>query len=107
MFAKRLIPVLFLLPVAAAHAATATGTFTVTATVVASCVVVGGVPLAFGTYPPGTQTDATTTFTPTCTSTLGSRTRETFSGRFNPVEISTSSLMLLRSTGSVSTYPGI
>lgn len=51
----------------AAHATDVTSTFTVTATVVASCVVVGGVPLAFGTYTPGTAVDATTTFTATCT----------------------------------------
>jgi len=49
-----------------AHATDATSTFAVSATVIASCVVVGGVPLAFGNYD-GTQNDATTTFSVTCT----------------------------------------
>jgi spore coat protein U-like protein len=49
------------------QAETTTAAFAVTATVLKSCVLVGGVPLAFGTYTPGTAKDATTTFTATCT----------------------------------------
>jgi len=41
------------------HAQTSTATFTVTATVLPSCTVVGGVPLAFGVVTPGTQRDGT------------------------------------------------
>ena len=58
---------LALLPLTGAQATDTTTTFTVTASVVSSCVLVGGVPLAFGVYTPGAQTDATTTFTATCT----------------------------------------
>jgi spore coat protein U-like protein len=49
------------------YAATATTTFTVTASVVSSCTLVGGVPLAFGVYTPGVTNNASTTFTSTCT----------------------------------------
>jgi spore coat protein U-like protein len=49
------------------HAATATTTFTVTASIVSSCTLVGGIPLAFGVYTPGVTNNATTTFTSTCT----------------------------------------
>jgi spore coat protein U-like protein len=48
-------------------AATTTTTFAVTATVVSSCTLLGGVPLAFGVYTPGVEKDASTSFTATCT----------------------------------------
>ena len=48
-------------------AATATASFAVTATVQASCVITA-TPLAFGTYS-GTQVDATSTMSVTCTNT--------------------------------------
>lgn len=51
----------------ASLATTTTTTFAVTATVVSSCTLVGGVPLAFGVYTPGVTKDATTTFTSVCT----------------------------------------
>lgn len=51
----------------AAQAATATTTFQVTATVLATCQV-SATPLAFGNYA-GSQTDATSTISVTCTST--------------------------------------
>lgn len=50
----------------AAYAATATTTFNVTATVPTSCSVSAGGDLAFGSYT-GTQIDATTTVSVTCT----------------------------------------
>jgi spore coat protein U-like protein len=51
-----------------AQAATATGTFNVSATVLTSCTI-AVLPLAFGNYDPasGTDDDATTTATVTCT----------------------------------------
>lgn len=54
---------------AAAQAATATDTMTVSATVQSACVVSAN-PLAFGNYNPtsGSNTDATTTLSVTCTS---------------------------------------
>ncbi len=51
----------------ASYAATTTTTFAVTATVLSSCTLVGGVPLAFGVYTPSVTSDATTTFTSVCT----------------------------------------
>ena len=51
----------------AGFASTTTTTFTVTATVLSSCTLVGGVPLAFGVYTPGVTKDASTTFTSVCT----------------------------------------
>ena len=51
----------------AAMAQSSTGTFAVTATVLPSCTVVGGVPLAFGVVTPGVQRDGSVTVTATCT----------------------------------------
>lgn len=50
-----------------AQAQTATASFTVTATVLPSCTVTGGVPLAFGVVTPGSQRDATVTISALCT----------------------------------------
>lgn len=50
-----------------AHGQTSTATFTVTATVLPTCTVVGGVPLAFGVVTPGTQRDGSVTVSATCT----------------------------------------
>ena len=54
-------------PASPAMAATATATFAVTATVVATCTT-SATPLAFGNYT-GTQTDAASAVTVTCTNT--------------------------------------
>jgi spore coat protein U-like protein len=51
----------------AALAQTSTSTFAVTATVLPSCTVVGGVPLAFGIVTPGVQRDGSVAVTATCT----------------------------------------
>jgi spore coat protein U-like protein len=51
----------------AALAQTSTATFAVTATVLPSCTVVGGVPLAFGIVTPGVQRDGSVAVTATCT----------------------------------------
>ena len=67
MTARRFLVLAMLCLPAPVLAATATASFTVTATVVASCTLNGGIPLAFGTYTPGVAKDATTTFTATCT----------------------------------------
>jgi spore coat protein U-like protein len=50
-----------------ARAQTSTSTFSVTATVLASCTVVGGVPLAFGVVTPSVQRDGTVTISAVCT----------------------------------------
>ena len=50
-----------------ARAQTATSTFSVTATVLASCSVVGGVPLAFGVVTPGVQRDGSVSISAVCT----------------------------------------
>lgn len=50
-----------------AQAQTSTATFTVTATVLPTCTVVGGVPLAFGVVTPGVQRDGSVSITATCT----------------------------------------
>ncbi len=47
--------------------AQSSATFGVTATVLASCTVVGGIPLAFGIVSPGVQADSSTVVTATCT----------------------------------------
>lgn len=52
---------------AAVQAQTATASFTVTATVLPSCTVTGGVPLAFGVVTPGVQRDASVTISALCT----------------------------------------
>jgi spore coat protein U-like protein len=52
---------------AQASMAQSTATFAVTATVLPSCTVVGGVPLAFGIVTPGVQRDGTVTVSATCT----------------------------------------
>jgi spore coat protein U-like protein len=54
-------------PLTPARAATATATFAVTATVQATCLI-SATPLPFGTYS-GTQTDASSTITATCSNT--------------------------------------
>lgn len=51
----------------AAMAQSSTATFAVTATVLPSCTVVGGVPLAFGIVTPGVQRDGSVAVTATCT----------------------------------------
>ena len=50
-----------------ARAQTSTTTFTVTATVLPSCTVSGGVPLAFGVVTPGVQQDGNVLISATCT----------------------------------------
>ncbi len=50
-----------------ARAQTSTSTFSVTATVLASCTVVGGVPLAFGVVTPGVQRDGSVLISAVCT----------------------------------------
>jgi spore coat protein U-like protein len=50
-----------------ARAQTSTSTFSVTATVLASCSVVGGVPLAFGVVTPGVQRDGSVLISAVCT----------------------------------------
>lgn len=67
MRTRSLLFTLCLLPAVPALATDTTSVFSVTATVLTSCTVVGGVPLAFGTYTPGVAKDGTTTFTATCT----------------------------------------
>lgn len=49
------------------QAQTATGSFTVTATVLPSCTVTGGVPMAFGVVTPGVQQDASVSVSALCT----------------------------------------
>ena len=51
----------------AAMAQSSTGTFAVTATVLPSCTVVGGVPLAFGVVTPGVQRDGSVSISAVCT----------------------------------------
>lgn len=50
-----------------ARAQTSTSTFTVTATVLPSCTVAGGVPLAFGVVTPGVQQDGSVQISAICT----------------------------------------
>lgn len=49
------------------RAQTSTATFTVTATVLPSCTVAGGVPLAFGVVTPGVQKDGSVLISAVCT----------------------------------------
>ncbi|QHE75088.1 Csu type fimbrial protein [Hydrogenophaga sp. PBL-H3] len=63
-----LLVLLTLLVVAqTARAQTSTSTFTVTATVLPSCTVAGGVPLAFGVVTPGIQQDGSVLISAICT----------------------------------------
>jgi spore coat protein U-like protein len=90
-YRNRVLVALLFLPTPVAFALnTTTTTFAVTATVVASCTLVGGVPLAFGTYTPGVTNNATTTFTATCTTgtpytlstSVGNGVGATFASRY-------------------------
>lgn len=60
-----------------ARAQTSTSTFSVTATVLASCSVVGGVPLAFGVVTPGVQRDGSVLISAVCTVGTPTRSRWT------------------------------
>ncbi len=64
---RRLLALVCLGAIWPAHAQTSTATFTVTATVLPTCTVVGGVPLAFGVVTPGSQRDGSVTVSATCT----------------------------------------